>query len=145
MGEFITTLPADAGFYSIKSDKLNEYALPKDRSSSWMSAKPPRSNPTGYIAGSINIPIRDLLKNLDKLPAKDQKIVVNCAAWSPRRHGHDGPALTWLHRCGQSERWSTVAGSKAEFPVEKAHPLPHPSLALLPLWMQPALPLLMRT
>ena len=32
----------------------------------------------GYIAGSINIPVRGLIKNLDKLPPKDQPIVVTC-------------------------------------------------------------------
>ncbi len=38
----------------------------------------------GFIEGSVNIPIRTLLKNLDKLPAKDQPIVVLCAS------GHRG-------------------------------------------------------
>jgi rhodanese-related sulfurtransferase len=33
----------------------------------------------GYIAGSINIPVRGLIKNLDKLPPKDQPIVVACS------------------------------------------------------------------
>jgi rhodanese-related sulfurtransferase len=34
----------------------------------------------GFIEGSVNIPIRTLLKNLDKLPAKDQPIVVTCGS-----------------------------------------------------------------
>jgi rhodanese-related sulfurtransferase len=34
----------------------------------------------GYIGGSINIPVRTLIKNLDKLPAKDQPIVVTCGS-----------------------------------------------------------------
>ena len=34
----------------------------------------------GYIAGSINIPVRSLIKNLDKLPPKDQPIVVACSS-----------------------------------------------------------------
>lgn len=34
----------------------------------------------GFIAGAINIPIRTLIKNLDKLPAKDQAIVVTCGS-----------------------------------------------------------------
>ena len=34
----------------------------------------------GYIAGSINIPVRAFVKNLDKLPAKDQAIVVTCGS-----------------------------------------------------------------
>jgi len=32
----------------------------------------------GFIEGAVNIPIRTLTKNLDKLPAKDQPIVVYC-------------------------------------------------------------------
>ncbi len=35
---------------------------------------------TGYVEGAVNIPIRTLLKNLDKLPAKDQLIIVMCAS-----------------------------------------------------------------
>lgn len=32
----------------------------------------------GYIQGTVNIPIRTLLKNLDRLPAKDQPVIVMC-------------------------------------------------------------------
>jgi rhodanese-related sulfurtransferase len=35
---------------------------------------------TGHIDGAINIPLRSLMKNLDKLPAKDRPIVVSCAS-----------------------------------------------------------------
>ena len=34
----------------------------------------------GFVAGSVNIPVRTLMKNLDKLPAKDQPIVVMCGS-----------------------------------------------------------------
>ncbi len=34
----------------------------------------------GYIDGVVNIPIRTLAQNLDKLPAKDQPIVVTCGS-----------------------------------------------------------------
>jgi rhodanese-related sulfurtransferase len=34
----------------------------------------------GYIEGAVNIPIRMFAKNLDKLPAKDQPIVVTCGS-----------------------------------------------------------------
>jgi rhodanese-related sulfurtransferase len=39
---------------------------------------------TGTIAGAVNIPVRDLAKNLDRLPAMDQPIVTMCAV------GHRG-------------------------------------------------------
>lgn len=34
----------------------------------------------GYIAGAVNIPVREVLTNLDKLPAQDQPIVIYCAS-----------------------------------------------------------------
>ncbi len=34
----------------------------------------------GYIKDSVNIPVTDLFKNLDKLPAKDQPIIVYCGS-----------------------------------------------------------------
>ncbi|MBI5649907.1 MAG: hypothetical protein HZC40_05580 [Chloroflexi bacterium] len=34
----------------------------------------------GYIEGAVNIPTRTLMKNLDKLPAKDQPIIVMCGS-----------------------------------------------------------------
>ncbi len=34
----------------------------------------------GFIPGAINIPIRSFLKNLDKLPAKNQPIIVTCGS-----------------------------------------------------------------
>ncbi len=34
----------------------------------------------GYVEGSINIPIHTLMKNLDKLPAKDKPIIVTCSS-----------------------------------------------------------------
>jgi len=83
MGEFVTNLPADQGFYSTSADKLNTALaeapvfLVDVREASEVEA-------SGYIAGAIHLPIRDLLKNLDKLPAKDQKIVIYCGS------GHRG-------------------------------------------------------
>ena len=34
----------------------------------------------GFIEGSVNVPVRTFIKNLDKLPAKDQPIVVTCGS-----------------------------------------------------------------
>ncbi len=34
----------------------------------------------GYIEGSVNIPIRSLIKSLDRLPAKDKPIIVTCSS-----------------------------------------------------------------
>lgn len=82
-GEFVSSLPADQGFYSIGAAPLNQMLaetppfLVDVRETSEVEA-------SGYIEGAINIPIRELLANLDKLPAQDQKIVIYCGS------GHRG-------------------------------------------------------
>ena len=120
MGEFITTLPADAGFYSIKSDKLNEMLV--ENPPFIVDVREPAEIETnGYIAGAVNIPIRDLLKNLDKLPAKDQKIVITCAS------GHRGSlGMMALRLLGYTDVVNLNGGMngwiKAEFPVETGAP-----------------------
>ncbi len=120
MGAFLAALPTDAGYYSIKSDKLNEMLV----------ENPPfivdlrtaaEIEETGYIAGAINIPIQDLLKNLDKLPAKDAKIITVCAS------GHRGGiAMMSLRLLGYTDVVSLGGGvngwKKAEFPLEAGVP-----------------------
>lgn len=120
MATFLTTLPTDAGYYSIKADKLNEMLVENPpfivdvREASEVEAN-------GFIAGSINIPIRDLLKNLDKLPAKDQKIIITCAS------GHRGSlGMMALRLLGYTDVVNLNGGLngwlKAEFPVETGAP-----------------------
>jgi rhodanese-related sulfurtransferase len=59
----------------------------------------------GFIAGSVNIPLKTLLKNLDKLPAKDQPIVVLCAV------GHrGGMGMVALHLLGYTNVKSLLGG-----------------------------------
>lgn len=73
---YISGLPA--GFGTIAPAALNEQLA---------AAKPfvldvreaSEITTAGTIAGAVNIPIRDVAKNLDKLPAKDQPIIVVCA------------------------------------------------------------------
>ncbi len=75
----------------------------------------------GYITGAINIPVRELLKNLDKLPAQDQKIVVYCAS------GHRAALATAaLRLLGYTDVVNLAGGMngwlKAEFAVETGTP-----------------------
>jgi rhodanese-related sulfurtransferase len=118
-GEFLTSLPADQGFYSTSAAKLNEA----------LAAEPPfildvreasEVEATGYIAGSVNIPVREVLKNLDKLPAQDQKIVVTCAS------GHRGAiammALRLLGYNAVNLGGGINAWKKAELPLEAGVP-----------------------
>jgi len=119
MSEFLASLPADQGYYSVSASKLNE-----------MMETPPfivdvrevsEVEASGYIGGSVNIPIRDLLKNLDKLPAKDQKIIVTCAS------GHRGAlGMVALRLLGYTDVVNLGGGVngwiKGEFPVEAGVP-----------------------
>ena len=116
MATFLTTLPTDAGYYGIKADKLNEMMVENPpfivdvREAAEIEAN-------GHIAGSINIPIRDLLKNLDKLPGKDEKIVITCAS------GHRGSlGMMALRLLGYTDVINVNGGInawvKAEFPLE---------------------------
>ncbi|MCQ3939302.1 MAG: hypothetical protein DPW18_19995 [Chloroflexi bacterium] len=120
MGAFIAGLPADAGYYTIKGDKLNELLAETPpfivdvREASEIEAG-------GYIAGSVNIPIRELLQNLDKLPGKDEKIVITCAS------GHRGAlGMMALRLLGYTDVVNLAGGIngwvKAEFPLEMGVP-----------------------
>ncbi len=121
MASFLTNLPTDAGFYSIKTDKLNEL-LAESTPFIVDVREPAELEANGFIAGSINIPIRDLLKNLDKLPAKDQKIIITCAS------GHRGSlGMMALRLLGYTDVVNLNGGLnawiKAELPVEKGAPV----------------------
>lgn len=121
VGAFITALPADQGFYSIAPAKLNEmlaetapFILDVREASEIETA--------GYIAGSVNIPTRDVLKNLDKLPAQDQKIVVTCGS------GHRGSfVMMSLRLLGYTDVVNLGGGiggwAKAELALEKSAPV----------------------
>lgn len=75
----------------------------------------------GFIEGSVNIPIRSLTKNLDKLPAKDQPIVTLCSG------GHRGAlAMETLQMLGYTNVKSLLGGfngwKAANLPVATGTP-----------------------
>ena len=75
----------------------------------------------GYIAGAINIPIRTFIQNLDKLPARDQSIVVTCGS------GHRSAlAMTALQLLGYTKVQSLAGGlgpwKTANLPVATGTP-----------------------
>jgi rhodanese-related sulfurtransferase len=120
MGTFIASLPTDAGYYSIKSDKLNEMLVENPPFIIDLRS-PAEIEEIGHIAGSVNITIQDLLKNLDKLPAKDAKIITVCAS------GHRGGlAMMSLRLLGYTDVFSLGGGingwKKAELPLEAGLP-----------------------
>lgn len=115
-GEYLASLPADQGYYTIKADKLNE-ALIEQPPFLLDVRETAEVEKDGFIAGAVNIPIRELLKNLDKLPAQDQRIVVYCGV------GHRGGLATAaLRLLGYTDTVNLAGGlgawKKAEFPVE---------------------------
>lgn len=62
----------------------------------------------GFIDGSVNIPVRTIMKNLDKLPAKDQPIIVTCQS------GHRGGfTMAALQMLGYSNVKSMAGGLNA--------------------------------
>jgi rhodanese-related sulfurtransferase len=114
MGEFIAGLPADQGFYSVSPAKVNEMLA--ENPPVIIDVREPAEVETGYIAGSINIPIRELLKNLDKLPAQDQTIIIACAS------GHRGAlGMMALRLLGYTNVFNVGGGingwKKAELPL----------------------------
>jgi len=75
----------------------------------------------GYIEGSVNIPVRTFIKNLDKLPAKDQPIVVTCGS------GHRSAlGMEALQLLGYTNVKSLAGGfgawKKAELPAATGKP-----------------------
>ena len=79
--DFLTNLPA--GFYTIGAADLNT-ALVENPPFLLDVREASEIEASGFIAGAVNIPVREVLANLDKLPAQDQPIVVYCAS------GHRG-------------------------------------------------------
>jgi rhodanese-related sulfurtransferase len=75
----------------------------------------------GFIEGSVNVPVRTFIKNLDKLPAKDQPIVVTCGS------GHRSAlGMVALQLLGYTNVKSLAGGfgawKKAELPAATGKP-----------------------
>jgi rhodanese-related sulfurtransferase len=120
-GEFLPTLPADQGYYTVKADVLNGM-LVENPPFLVDLREPSEIESSGYISGAINLPVRELLKNLDKLPAQDQKIVVYCGS------GHRGALATAaLRLLGYADVTNLAGGTgawtKAEFALESGLPV----------------------
>ena len=112
--EYLTTMPE--GYYTIKPADLN-IALTEKAPFLLDVREPAEVEKDGYIAGAVNIPVRDVLNNLDKLPAQDQPIVIYCAS------GHRGGMLmASLQLLGYTNVKNLAGGlggwKKAELPVE---------------------------
>lgn len=118
--ELVANIPAEKGFGSVSATKLNEELVEKPpflldvREASELEK-------SGYVEGAVNIPVREVLKNLDKLPAQDQPIVVYCGS------GHRGGYVLSALRLLGYENVRNLGGgfgawTKAELPVAKGAP-----------------------
>jgi rhodanese-related sulfurtransferase len=117
--EYLTNMPAD--FNTITTDVLNGQIKAGSAPFIVDVRDPSEIDKGGYIKGAVNIPLRSLLQNLDKLPALDKPIVVYCAI------GHRGAmAMTALSLLGYTNVRSLVGGfnawAAAKLPVETGQP-----------------------
>jgi len=117
--DFLTNMPAD--FYTIKGDVLKGQMDAGSAPFLVDVREGSEIEESGFIAGAINLPIRTLLQNLDKLPAQDQPIVIYCGS------GHRGAmAMASLRFLGYTNVLNLGGGfgawTKAEFPVETGKP-----------------------
>ncbi len=85
---------------------------------------------TGSIEGSVNIPIRTLMKNLDKLPAKDQPIVVTCGSGHRSAFGMEALQLLGYTNV-KSMAGGFSAWKAANLPVA-TDPMPAPKAGTAP-------------
>jgi rhodanese-related sulfurtransferase len=101
VSDFVTTLPD--GYFGIKNtDALK--ALQADLKPFLIDLREAKEI-TQTIASAVNIPVRSLLKNLDKLPAKDAPILLYCGV------GHRGGiASTLLQMLGYKNAKSISGG-----------------------------------
>ncbi len=118
--DLIAGMPADKGYGSVSAAKLNE-GLVENPPFMLDVREAAEVEKDGFIKDSVNIPVRDVLKNLDKLPAPDQPIVVLCA--SGHRGGYVISALRLLgYENARNLGGGIGAWKKAELPVETGKP-----------------------
>ena len=113
--DLVESIPADQGYGTLKVDALN--AELADKAPFLIDVRQPSElESDGYIDGAVNIPVRDLLKNMAALPALDDPIVIYCLS------GHRGAlAMGALKAIGYTNvrnlNGGITAWKKAEFPV----------------------------
>ena len=116
--EYLTNIPE--GYYTIKAPDLN-IALTENAPFLLDVREAAEIEKDGYIAGAVNIPVREVLTNLDKLPAQDQPIVIYCA--SGARGALTMASLQFLGYTDVKNLAGGLAGwKKAELAVETGAP-----------------------
>ncbi len=118
-GDFLTNAPTD--FYTIQPDVLNAHLTAGNAPFLIDVREPSEIQANGYIKGAINLPLRSLLQNLDKLPSFDKPIVIYCTSGQ-----RAAMAMTALQLLGYTNTRSLhggfVAWTAVNLPVEKSTP-----------------------
>ncbi len=114
--DFFTNMPAD--YYTVKADVLNGQIAAGNAPFLVDVREATEIEAAGFIKGAVNIPVRSLLQNLDKLPAQDKPIVIYCGS------GHrGGMAMAALRLLGYTDVRNMGGGfgawTKANLAVEK--------------------------
>ena len=117
--DFLKNMPAD--YYTIKGDVLNGQILAGSAPFIVDVREASEIDASGYIKGAVNLPVRNVLQNLDKLPAQDKAIVIYCGS------AHRGAmVMSALRMLGYSDVRNLAGGygawTKASLPVEKGKP-----------------------
>ena len=98
-----------------------------------VDVRTPEEYAKGHIDGAINIPLRELMKHLDKLPnSKTAHILLYCH--SQKRSTH---ALVILHELGYSKAYHLEGGYAAYQDWISKNPLPTPGPTPTPLPDEP--------
>ncbi|MBI5934938.1 MAG: hypothetical protein HY867_14630 [Chloroflexi bacterium] len=115
--EYIAALPA--GYGTIKAPDLNTALAGSPVPFLLDVREAAEITNDGFIAGAVNIPVREVLNSLDKLPAKDQPIIVYCASGA-----RGAMIMASLQMLGYTDVKNLAGGlngwKKAELPVETA-------------------------
>lgn len=117
--EYLAAMPE--GYYTVKAPDLNTMLV--DKAPFLLDVREASEiEKDGFIAGAVNIPVREVLTNLDKLPAQDQPIVIYCASGA-----RGAMAMAALQFLGYTDVKNLAGGlggwKKAEFAVEMGTPV----------------------
>ncbi len=129
--EVIAMYPKEKGYGTVSVDNLNTELVENPDLFLLDVREPSELEADGFIAGAVNIPVRQVLDNLDKLPGLDDAIVVYC------KSGHRGVmALNALAALGYTNVRNMAGGLnawlKAELPVVK-DPIAAPKVISTPI------------
>jgi rhodanese-related sulfurtransferase len=104
-------------YNTIRATALNELLIENPDVFLLDVREPSEIEENGYIEGAVNIPIRSIGQNLDKLPSLDTTVVVYCAAGTRATLG-----MTGLGLLGYEDVSTFIAGSFGAW-VEEGYPV----------------------